>query len=649
MESGKHAAGVLAALFPLVVAASPEARAVTTIVHATPLDLEGSAVTGLKALPFERGLLEGAGTLESPALEAPAFDELVGSWSAELPPGAWIELSAQVRSRGAWSGWYRLGRWDEEGGRSLGEQADALGRVDVDTLKLARPADALRYRVELGQGREAPRLTRVAAALSSSTEAAPTSPPSPGPWVRELAVRPRSQLEEQEKYRHDICSPTSLAMVLDFWGRGLPTVRVAEAVRDRASQLFGNWPLNTAFAGRSGLRAHVARLSFRELERELAAGRPVIASITFAEGELPGAPIRRTKGHVVVVAGLTGDGDVVARDPAGKTRGEVRRVYRRADFEKAWGKNKRGLAYVVGPPFPVELAVGVSSADLRRKPRRPEAPEPDDPERASQVLYGERVRALRAKGDWVEVEALEQEAFLPLKRWHGYRGWVEARFLRWPVESGPATAVVSAKSVELRPGAGGPVRAPLGSRLVVESSEGSQARVRLVDGRVAAVAADSLRPLGGPPDRQRVLAAARRFLGDTYVWGGRSSVQPRPGWAVDCSGLAGLSYRAEGVDIPRDAHEQFLKAKPVQRAELRPGDLVFLGKAGSRKAVNHVMLFAGGDGLIESRESAARVLETTFRERFGRPLSQLESGDTVTDPTGAKPERRRLFFGSFLP
>ena len=616
------------------------------LIHSTPLDFEGAKVDGLRALPFEKGLFEGAGTLESPALETEPFDELVGSWNAELPKGASIVLSVQVRSRGDWSKWHTLALWDGKGGRSLDEPADESGKVDVDTLELSRPADALRYRVTLAGGRKPPRLHRVAMALSSRGQTSAARAFAPGPWVRELDVPPRSQAAEDEDYRHDICSPTSLSMVLEFWGKRLATTKVADAVldqRDPESARYGNWPLNIAFAATQGLRGQVTRLDgLRGLEEEIAAGRPVVASITFSEGELTGSPMRETKGHLLVVAGFTKDGDVIVRDPAGRTKQRVRRVYKRAEFEKVWAVNKRGVAYVLAPQFPQEFAVGVPTADLRRKPRLPEAPSNNDPELATQLVYGERVRATNAKGDWVEVEALEQDAWLPIKRWHHYRGWLLARELRSRADRAEPDAVVRAAHAELKPAQGVPLSVPLGTRLSIARWEGAAAQVRLLDGRRAAADTEALWRLGAPPDRLRILDIARLFLGDPYVWGGRA-----PG-GVDCSGLSSISYRAEGVDIPRDAHEQFLKAKPVKRAELQPGDLVFLSKAGAPKLINHVMLFSGGDGLLESRQSAGKVITETFQGRFGRPLAEIESGDTLTDRSGDKPQTRAIYFGSFL-
>ena len=76
--------------------------------------------------------------------------------------------------------------------------------------------------------------------------------------------------------------------------------------------------------------------SLREAERFIAAGIPLAASIRFSRGQLTGAPISATSGHLVVITGFTSNGDVVVNDPAARTDASVRRTYDRGQFERAW-------------------------------------------------------------------------------------------------------------------------------------------------------------------------------------------------------------------------------------------------------------------------------------------------------------------------
>jgi hypothetical protein len=627
------------------------------LIHLSPRDLEGASTAGLRRLSFEKGLLEGSGTLESPVLEAAfPFDRLLGSWSADVPVGAAVEMRVQVRAGGAWSKWYRLPRWEEGASTSFPDQADEVGRVGADTLLLARKADAFRYRLILEGGRRGkPRLRRVAVSYDdASLPLPPAAPFVHGPWVRELELAARSQMEEDERHRNDICSPTSLAMVLEYYGRKLSTEKVAALVRDTGAGISGNWTLNVACAGTLGLCGEAAWLpSLEDLQEEIAAGRPVVVSMTYSEDELHGAPLKRTKGHLGVVAGFTAEGDVVVYDPAAPDRSSVRRVYLRREFELAWLRNKRGLSYLLAERFPEELRVGVATADLRTAPRAASRPDPMDRLLGSQLLYGERVRVLSARGDWARVEALEQEHCARDGRWSGYPGWVRADALTKGLLPYRPGNVLRAKRTEIHADDGSvDLTLPLGARL---SSEGASPRdtVVLVDGRRVHVETGHLRPLEPPAPaevaRREILETAALFLGDRYVWGGRSSLQRRAGWGVDCSGLTHLSYRAVGLSIPRDAHDQYLRSRRLRREELRPGDLVFLTAGERSDEIDHVMLYAGGDGLIESRSHPGKTLRTTFMERFGAALDSVEDGAVLLDRSGRKPRRRKIRFGGFLP
>ncbi|MBI5211689.1 MAG: C39 family peptidase [Elusimicrobia bacterium] len=655
--------------------------------HRTPLDLARAELSGLEPLPFAEGLAaarlaRSSGTLTSDAIETPApFDDLVASWNAALPAGSSLGMSVRVRGlpapgvggagvplrseresgQGGWSPWFDLGEATETYS-SPGRQENDFGAVDVDTLKLARPADAFQYRVRLSAGRKPATLKLVAVTVSDA--AAPPEPPAfrPGPWVRELKLRPRSQFRERVEDKGDICSPTSLAMVLEWWGVRRSTARVAAMVRDHGAGIYGNWPFNIAAAAALGLEGWAARLdSIEDLQDEVAEGRPVVASLTFGPGEMDGAPLERTRGHLVVVSGFTPRGDVVVMDPAAPEVGGVRRVFDRLQFHRAWRVNKRGLAYLLGKPVRRRMTVGVPAAELRRRP------EPSS-ELFTGILYGDRLTPLKAKGDWVQALADGQESF-STGTWQGYRGWVRAADLRYGPASRPDAVVASTRAALMAGGerldlsmgtqvarlpapgvivAGVPPRSERENGL---SSREDGVLVRLLDGRTGLLPARDLLPLEVPARteaevRGLVLRQAGLLLGAAYVWGGRSTVGPTPG--VDCSGLSSLAYRVAGVRIPRDAHEQKLRSARVPPAELEPGDLIFLTKSARSRTVTHVMVFEGEDSIIESRQSAGKVVRTTFRERFGEPLAGLKDGGTVTDLTEKKRRRRKIFFGSFL-
>jgi uncharacterized protein YvpB len=166
---------------------------------------------------------------------------------------------------------------------------------------------------------------------------------------RDLDVPGLSQVEQDPSIAYEICSPTSLTMVMRFWGVKRAVMETVRGVRDSAAGMYGNWSLNAAFAGSQGLESYVDRFySIEQLEASIAAGRPIVASVLWRIGELDNAPSpSATTGHLIVVRGFTQGGDVVVNDPLGTGAG-IRRVYRRDQFTKIW-LGQGGVVYVVGP------------------------------------------------------------------------------------------------------------------------------------------------------------------------------------------------------------------------------------------------------------------------------------------------------------
>ncbi|WP_240506326.1 C39 family peptidase [Thermoactinospora rubra] len=303
--------------------------------------------------------------------------ELVASWTARTRPGGWLEVELQARTAaGRTTKWYSMGRWAEGDGdvhrTSVPGQGDEDGDVAVDTFVARRPVEAYRVRVTMyGSGVRVERLAVMASAVPYRS-AVPVSPPGPGRGVALDVPRLSQQAHAGHFPQWDgggqnWCGPASLAMVMAYWGRGpgpeelawvppqdpCPAVdHAAGGTYDHSYQGTGNWSFGVAYAGRYGLDGLVTRLrSLRELERLVAAGIPVITSQSFREHELPGAGYS-TGGHIMVVAGFTREGDVIANDPAAPGDSGVRRVYPRAAFENVWlrSSGSGGIAYVIHPP-----------------------------------------------------------------------------------------------------------------------------------------------------------------------------------------------------------------------------------------------------------------------------------------------------------
>ncbi|MBI3321537.1 MAG: C40 family peptidase [Candidatus Omnitrophica bacterium] len=298
------------------------------------------------------------------------------------------------------------------------------------------------------------------------------------------------------------------------------------------------------------------------------------------------------------------------------------------------------------------MAVNATVLDVRAQPETIIRPGLHDPLQETQLLYGERVRVLTTRRGWAWVEAIEQPEFSHNTHWQGYPGWVPASSLvPWDPLMRP-TIVVTEKWVQAWDDAftltASQWRFPLGARLRATEMGGHLWNVELLDGTIVWIPATSarslaeLRALPVPRQRQLILQHAQLLVGDEYVWGGRSPHLEGTGRAVtgvDCSGLINLAYRAAGIDIPRDAHEQFLRAKPI--AQLQPADVIFLSERANPRHIVHVMLYAGAGDVIEGPGTGLRVRRVALTARFGLPLDQVRPGAVI--------EGQTVFFGAYLP
>ena len=297
--------------------------------------------------------------------------------------------------------------------------------------------------------------------------------------------------------------------------------------------------------------------------------------------------------------------------------------------------------------------VSVAVADLRKEPVKPALNLDHDPLEESQLLYGDPVRIEEEKGGWVRVAALEQPEWSHHQRWEGYPGWMERACLSPEPPGWTPNLVVTTKSCSLfeKPDSTTPLRMTfsLGTRLKGTLTKGWW-ELDLLDGTTGwiqgkeATSLEELALLRQEPQawRARLVETARLFLGDPYYWGGRSAPLPAvvglPQTAMDCSGLVGLAYQANGMILPRDAHEIWMRALPISPEQLLLGDLLFLHDLQDPQRVTHVLLV--------SRKASATPEDDWVIEGpgTGKPIHEIPLKEKLQTEKG-----RRVSFGTYLP
>ena len=108
-----------------------------------------------------------------------------------------------------------------------------------------------------------------------------------------------------------------------------------------------------------------------------------------------------------------------------------------------------------------------------------------------------------------------------------------------------------------------------------------------------------LQPVARKPRKptlgERAVMIAAKELGVPYRYGGSSPS------GFDCSGFTSWVYGKLGVSLPHNAAAQYAYGTAVDRAHLKPGDLLFFHGLG------HVGLYIGNGRMIHAPQSGQTV------------------------------------------
>jgi cell wall-associated NlpC family hydrolase len=112
-----------------------------------------------------------------------------------------------------------------------------------------------------------------------------------------------------------------------------------------------------------------------------------------------------------------------------------------------------------------------------------------------------------------------------------------------------------------------------------------------------------------PAPGAEALAFALRYLGTPYVWAGSSPA------GFDCSGFVVYVYGKLGTELPHSSSMLWGEGRPVSRAQLQPGDVVFFN------GLSHVGIYVGGGRFIHSPHSGdvvkiSRLSEDSYASTY---------------------------------
>lgn len=232
----------------------------------------------------------------------------------------------------------------------------------------------------------------------------------------------------------------------------------------------------------------------------------------------------------------------------------------------------------------------------------------------TQALYGEVALIDEVDGDWARIIVPSQTTSRDPR---GYPGWVPLAQLTADsayealLATAP-TATVTADRAPLLPDSSAALPSPreisFDTVLPVLSAHIDQVEVALPGGGRGLLAGGDVvvRQPGekpAPPTVEDLIATGERFLGLPYLWAGISA------YGYDCSGFVRMMCRHHGIDVARDAGDQMHISglEPVDRADLRRGDLVFFATAPGAEEIRHVAMHMGEDRIMHAPNSSGRI------------------------------------------
>lgn len=265
-------------------------------------------------------------------------------------------------------------------------------------------------------------------------------------------------------------------------------------------------------------------------------------------------------------------------------------------------------------PLPAFVYVSEPRVHLRRAPST-------QAESLGIYVLGTKLKVKGKAGMWWKVAEPEtgRDAYVA--------GWIVSRTPVAAPRPAPRTtdeplcyAFVCEPRVNVRAGAGEQTErvavAMRGVRVAVYEVKDGWARVKFDNGTTGWVDRSLLRmppvPDEGDAERslgERAVRLALSYTGTPYSRGGAS----RGG--VDCSGLVYAVFQQLGVDLPRSSRAQWGIGAPVDRGNLRPGDLVFFRNT-YRSGISHVGIYIGDNKFVHAVRPGRGVQVTSLSDGY---------------------------------
>ncbi|EPP35109.1 nlpC/P60 family protein [Chlamydia ibidis] len=140
-----------------------------------------------------------------------------------------------------------------------------------------------------------------------------------------------------------------------------------------------------------------------------------------------------------------------------------------------------------------------------------------------------------------------------------------------------------------------------------------------------------------------LIKTSEKFLGIPYLWGGRC-IHDNLNLGTDCSGFINILFQAHGMNIPRNARDQYHDCLFMDNFNDLPlGGLVFL-KSRTSDQISHVMLKQSSKSIVHAVQSLGRVVKSIIGADCEFAGNMFYFGNKWNIASYGVPKKRRAFF-----
>ncbi len=313
-----------------------------------------------KSIVLQENSLNGYFILSEQSSQNP-FNQGLPSWNGTAPAsGGSFKVQIRFPYLNSWSPWLTVGYWKTNIWSDYGTTSYSGGKINYDWAEINSYISKWQYKVILTRTSlsiTSPSIHKLSLFVSDSKTTSNVN-------ITQIVADKPSEIFVPTSFIHqysvdsqiggDICSPTTVSMILRSYSIIVDPYQFALSTYDPYYKMFGIWPRVVQNGSEFGLDGAVTRYrTWSEARKVLENGGRIGISV--------GSPLY-PNGHLIMLAGFDNNGNPIVHDPA-KSNG-YSYIFNKSLLSQSWFL-KGGVAYTF---YPKDSPVSVDFAENKKIP-----------------------------------------------------------------------------------------------------------------------------------------------------------------------------------------------------------------------------------------------------------------------------------------